>query len=79
MWMGWMMKRNAKMIKRWMKKHTIQDLKAIVLENYAEEEAPKILALINDLDDLSRSIRMLDPNEENVNYDTVDKKVSLEA
>jgi hypothetical protein len=79
MWMGWIMNRNAKMIKKWLKKHTIQDLKAIVLENYAEEEAPKILALINDLDDLSRSIRMLDPNEEIANFDNVDKKVSLEA
>ncbi len=73
------MNHNAKKIKKWMKDHTIQDLKAIVLENFAEEEAPKILTLINDLDDLSRSIRMLDSNEGIVDFDTVDRKVSLEA
>lgn len=69
---------NAKEIKKWMKNHTVQDLKTIVLENFADEEAPKILALINDLDDLSRGW-IKDSNEENANFDTVDKKVSLEA
>ena len=70
---------NVKKIEKWMKHHTIQDLKGVVFENSAEEEASKILTLIHDLDDIGRDMGMQDYNDEIMDFDAADKKISQEA